>query len=464
MKTKSDLSKLVASQRAFFLSGATLPLRFRKEQLKKLYGLIDEHQQAIREAVKMDFRKPPFESFLSEEGFVLSEISFIRKRLRKWMKTRRLPSSLLNFPSSSYLHHEPYGLTLILSPWNYPFQLAINPLAGAIAAGNCAIIKPSEFAPATANIVSRIINDNFPEEFIQVVEGEAETAKYLLEEHFDYIFFTGSQKVGKIIAKTAAEQLIPVTLELGGKSPCIVDETADIRLAARRLAWGKCLNGGQTCIAPDYLYVHDSVKESLLSGIVKEWKRFYGENPKDSPDYPRIINEKQYSRLIELLDERKVYYGGEKDPMERYLSPTIIDNVTWEDPVMKEEIFGPVLPVLSYQNLDEILNIIKIKPRPLALYVFSTKGERVKNILTSLSFGGASVNDTIAHFGNPHIPFGGIGSSGYGAYHGRYSFETFSHKKGVLKKGNWLDIPLRYAPYHGKLKWLKLAYKYNIEW
>lgn len=464
MVDQNIIGDVLKRQKEFFLTGKTKNIQYRKAQLGILRDLIIENEKAIYNALNEDFRKPQFETYLSENGYMVMEINQFIKKLKKWARPRRLPSNLLNFPSSSFLMHEPYGVSLIIAPWNYPFQLAMGPLVGAMAAGNCAILKPSELAPATGKLMKRLINDNFNDDYIHVVEGDAKITQSLLAEKFDYIFFTGGIYVGKIIAEAAAKNLTPVTLELGGKSPCIVDGSMNMKLAARRIIWGKFLNNGQTCVAPDYIYVDQKYEDDLLNALKKEVIAAYGKNPEKSDDLARIINLKHFNRLKALMPDSKVYYGGQSEEAELYISPTILQDVNWEDDIMKQEIFGPLLPVLSYKSVEEVILQLKNKDKPLSLYVFSTKKTFVNRILNELSFGSGAINDTVIHYGNPYVPFGGVGQSGYGAYHGKHSFETFSHKKGIVKKGNWLDIPVRYAPYGAKLKWLKRLFKINLEW
>ena len=464
MEHQNNIVDIITRQRQFFLTGVTKSINYRKEQLRKLRDLIIENEKAIYEALRTDFRKPVFESYLSENGYMVLEINQFVKKLKQWARPKRLPSNLLNFPSSSFLMHEPYGVSLIIAPWNYPFQLAMGPLAGAMAAGNCAILKPSELAPATSALMKKLINDNFDDCYIHVMEGDARVTQSLLEEKFDYIFFTGGTYVGKIIATAAAKNLTPVTLELGGKSPCIVDGTMNMKLAARRIVWGKFLNNGQTCVAPDYIYVDIKYKDDLLIALKQEVIKAFGEDPKNSDDLARIINQKHFNRVRALIPDSKIYHGGQSEEAELYIAPTILQDVNWEDDIMKEEIFGPLLPVLSYQNIDEVILHLKSKDKPLSLYVFSTRKSFISKVLNELSFGSGAINDVIIQYGNPFVPFGGVGHSGYGAYHGKHSFETFSHKKGIVKKGNWLDVPVRYAPFGSKLKWLKKLFRINFEW
>lgn len=464
MESQNSIVDVLTRQKQFFFTGKTKNISYRKEQLRKLRDLFIENEKAIFEALKTDFRKSTFETYLSENGYMIMEVNQFIKKLKRWARPKRLPSNLLNFPSSSFLMHEPYGVSLIIAPWNYPFQLAMGPLVGAMAAGNCAILKPSELVPATSTLMKKLINDNFDDSYIHVVEGDAQVTQSLLAEKFDYIFFTGGTYVGKIIAEAAAKNLTPVTLELGGKSPCIVDGSMSMKLAARRIVWGKFLNNGQTCVAPDYIYVDQKYKSDLLSSLKKEITTAFGENPENSEDLARIINLKHFNRVKKLIPESRVYYGGQLEEAELYIAPTILQDINWEDDIMKEEIFGPLLPVLSYQNIEEVIHQLKNKGKPLSLYVFSNRKPFVNKILNELSFGSGAINDTVIHYGNPYVPFGGVGQSGYGAYHGKHSFETFSHKKGIVKKGNWLDVPVRYAPFRSKLKWLKRLFRINFEW
>jgi aldehyde dehydrogenase (NAD+) len=464
MVDQNSIRELLTRQRAYFLTGKTKNIDYRIEQLRKLRDLIIENEEAIYEALNTDFRKSRFETYLSENGYMVMEINQFVKKLKKWARPKRLPSNLMNFPSSSFLMHEPYGLTLIIAPWNYPFQLAVGPLVGAIAAGNCSILKPSELTPATSTLIKKLINDNFDERFIHVIEGDASVTQSLLAEKFDYIFFTGGIHVGKIIAEAAAKHLTPVTLELGGKSPCIVDGSMNMDLAARRIIWGKFINNGQTCVAPDYIYVDRKYREDMLISLKKQIKNAFGDNPEHSPDLARIVNQQHFDRIKALIPESKIYHGGQTNESELYISPTILQDIGWDDDVMQEEIFGPLLPVISYQDMEEMISILKRKEKPLSLYIFSTRKSFIQNVLNELSFGGGTINDTVIHYGNPYVPFGGVGQSGYGAYHGKYSFETFSHTKGIVRKGNWLDMPVRYAPYGSKLKRLKKLFKINVEW
>ncbi len=450
------IKKIVNEQKDYFYSGATLDVSFRKKSLKKLLSVIKKRESEIAEAIAKDFKKPLFESFITESGIIEDEIKFMLKRTVKLAKIKRAKTPVFHFRSSSYIVPEPYGNVLVISPWNYPFQLALSPLIGAVAAGNCAVIKPSELSPNTSEIIAEIIAESFMPGHVCVVNGGREVSEALLDEKFDYIFYTGGENVGKIVMRKASENLTPVTLELGGKSPCIVDKTADIDLSAKRIVWGKFLNAGQTCVAPDYILVDESVSEELKKRMVHYINKFYGTEPRKSPDYARIINERHTARLIGLMKDCSIYFGGDSDEKEKYISPTIINSPTWESPVMNEEIFGPILPVINYSDLDSVLDIIKKSSKPLALYLFSKSKTTESEIMMTVSFGSGAVNDTIINAGSAYIPFGGVGSSGMGSYHGIKSFETFTHYKGIIKKSNAIDINLRYPPYTDKkLKLLK---------
>lgn len=453
------IEELLKRQRTYFISGATKSVDFRIHQLQTLKKLLTQHEAELYEAVYKDFKKPEMETYATELGILHNEINFTIKKLKKWAKPKRVGQVLVNFPSRNYTIAEPYGAVLIIAPWNYPMQLALMPVIGAIAAGNTVVIKPSELTPNTSSTLKRLLNQWFKEEFIAVAEGGVETNQELLAQDFDYIFFTGSSRVGKIVMEAAAKNLAPVTLELGGKSPCVVDETADLKTTARRMAWGKCLNAGQTCVAPDYLLVQNTVQEKLLGYIKDSIREFYGVNPKLSPDFPRIVNEAHFDRLSAYLQDGTVFCGGKTDREELYIEPTILTEVPLDTAVMEEEIFGPILPVVSFNDLNEAIHLINAKPKPLSLYVF-TKNDKAENrILTECAFGGGAVNDVVAHLGNYNLPFGGVGNSGMGAYRGKYSFDTFSHTKSIMKKPFWLDVPFRYPPYKGKLKWIKRILK-----
>jgi len=455
------LPELVLAQKNFFATQQTKDISVRKAYLKKLQQEIIKKEAEIITALHLDFKKSEYESVMTEISVVLSELKLTIKNIEKWAKSKRVKPSFLNFPSSAKIYKEPYGNTLIIAPWNYPFQLAIAPLIGAIAAGNTVVLKPSELTPNTSKIIKEIIETVFNNDYVAVVEGGIPVSQKLLAIRWDYIFFTGSVFVGKIIAKAAAEFLTPTTLELGGKSPCIIDETAKLKLAAKRIVWGKFLNGGQTCIAPDYLLVHKSVKQEFVKYFKEEITKAYGQNPKSSEDFPRIINEKNWSRLTKMLDNETILAGGEINHGEKYIAPTLIDEPSLDSESMKDEIFGPILPLISYENESELTQIINTYDKPLAFYVFTTRNSFAKKMIHQFSFGGGTINDTAIHFINHNLPFGGVGESGIGKYHGKASFDTFSNAKGVVKRYNWLDVPTRYAPYKGKLKQLKTLLKFG---
>ncbi len=422
-------------------------------KLRRLRDLLTTSESAILKALQDDLGKGPGEAYLTELGIVLSELNHTIRHLKRWMRPQRVAGSLSVFPSRSRRLPEPYGLVLIMSPWNYPFQLTITPLIGAIAAGNRCVVKPSNQTPRSAQLMADLITAWLPPEEAAVVQGGREENQQLLDERFDYIFFTGGHTVGRLVMQKAAEHLTPLTLELGGKSPCIVDASADIQLAARRIAFGKGMNAGQTCVAPDYLLVHHDIKEALLQAIQAQWQAFYGQDALNCDQWPRIINQKHYERLMALMQGEKIVCGGQGDGQR--IAPTLIDEVSWQSPLMQEEIFGPLLPVISYERLDEAIEQIQQRDKPLALYVFSQDQGQTDKILQSLSFGGGCVNDTLIQLSNPHLPFGGVGASGMGSYHGRHSFDTFSHYKSVLYKGK-MDFPFRYPPYSdNKTKLLK---------
>ena len=435
-------------------------INFRKEVLTKLLNEIILHENEIVDALYFDFKKPAFEAVLSETNYVISELKDTIKNLNKWSKPRRVFPSLLNFPSKDYIYKEPYGRVLIISPWNYPFQLALCPLISAFAAGNQVVLKPSELTPKTSEIIAKIIPKVFHKNEVSVVEGGIEVSQKLLSERWDYIFFTGSAAVGKIVAKAAAENLTPTTLELGGKSPCIIDETANLKLAAKRIVWGKFINAGQTCIAPDYILIHKDMKSHFVDYLKEEITKAYGENPADSPDFARIVNTKNCQRLINMIDPKKVIFGGQSDLKNCYVAPTLIEETSLETELMKDEIFGPILPILTYEKETDIEAVISKYEKPLAFYIFTENKVFSKNMIQKYSFGGGCVNDTIIHILNNRLPFGGVGQSGIGAYHGILSFDTFSHKKSIVKKSNLIDLPLRYAPYKDKLATIKKLLKW----
>lgn len=437
----------LAAQKSFYSKGFTRPLDFRLGQLRALKKAIQHYEKRITEALYLDLGKPTFESYAAEIGFVLDEISFMLKHLSTWVSPEKVDTPLVHQPAQSEVVHEPLGVTLIISPWNYPFQLLIDPLVGAISAGNCAVLKPSELTPHTAAVIADMIKHTFDPAYITVAEGGISMNQALLDLPFDLIFFTGSTRVGKIVMEKAAKHLTPVILELGGKSPCIVDRGVPMALTARRIVWGKFLNAGQTCVAPDYVLVPREEMPQLLAAMAKEIKRFYGEDPSSSPDYARIVSENHLQRLKALVAEEHIYCGGESNPSERYFAPTLLEDVSWDAPIMQEEIFGPILPVLAYDTLEEVMTQIQDRPRPLALYVFSENQAHQQMLTRQLDFGGGCINDAVIHLATPHLPFGGVGASGMGAYHGKYSFEAFSHRKALLKRPLKLDVPLRYPPY-----------------
>ena len=450
-----DMEKLVAAQRAYFLTQATKPYAFRMQQLKKLKEWMEENEQDILDALEYDLGKSAYEAYLTEVAMVKQELKDAMHNLKKWMKPQRARTAIGQLPGTCRIYSEPYGVTLVMSPWNYPFQLTVAPLIGAICAGNCAVVKPSAYSAATSALIRRMTDELFSPEYIVSVEGGRKENASLLEQHFDFIFFTGSPSVGRLVMEKASAHLTPVSLELGGKSPVIVDETADIALTAKRLAWGKCVNAGQTCVAPDYVLVHYSREEALIEALIKELREMYTSAPLANPAWPKIINQRHFERLIGLMQSGVVSYGGQLDINGRRISPTILTEVEWDSPIMQEEIFGPLLPILPYRKLDDAIRKIQQRPKPLALYLFTQSKEVEERVMREVSFGGGCVNDTILHLATPYMPFGGVGESGMGGYHGKYSFDTFSHQKSVLKRWPKPDIPLRYAPYEGKMKWIK---------
>ena len=457
---QSTVVRLLHQQHQFFATGQTLDLAFREERLRELQHVLLKHEQALIDAMYADFKKPALESFGTEIGFVELEINMVLKNLHKWVRPKKVAETLLNFPAKSYIYTEPYGVALIIGPWNYPLQLVINPLIGALAAGNCAIVKPSELTTHTSAIIANLLRQTFQEEYVAVVEGGIKTTQNLLSQRFDTIFFTGSSQVGRVVMKAAAEHLTPVTLELGGKSPAIVAVEADLELAAKRIVWGKFMNAGQTCVAPDYVLVREQVKEELIYLMDLYIRQFYGNDPSKSPDFARIINDRHFNRLSSYLNQVNIRTGGQTDASQRYIAPTIVDQVSWDNPIMKEEIFGPILPVLTYNSSKEVVEIVNAHEKPLALYYFSSNREKQQYILRHAHFGGGCINDTLSHVANPKLPFGGVGGSGIGNYHGESSFNVFSHQKSVVHRGTWLDLPLRYPPYKNKLPILKKLFKW----
>ncbi len=444
--------ELVNRQREYFLSGKTLPVSERVNNLKKLRRAILDFEGKILQALYEDLGKSEFEAYATEIGVTLHELSYMIRKLPSLAKPRRVKTPLTHFPSTSRLYRDPYGVVLIVAPWNYPFQLLMMPLIGAIAGGNCTVLKTSASAPATSAVVKEMLLSAFPEEFIAVVEGREAGSRDLPDEEFDLIFFTGSVNVGREIMERAAKNLTPVVLELGGKSPCIVDETADLALAAKRIIWGKSINSGQTCVAPDYVLVHSSVKDALVGAMKQAIPLLLGEEMLNNKDLPCIVNQHHFERLTGLIDTGNVVYGGRSNPQERKIELTILEGVTWDCPVMQEELFGPILPILTYDDREEMLRFLARREKPLALYLFTESKEMEELVTARLSYGGGCINDTIMHVANIHLPFGGVGKSGMGSYHGKDSFAAFTHAKGVVKRAKRMDPPLRYPPYDSKGK------------
>ena len=428
--------------------------------LKSLKDEINLNEEHIYEALDLDLKKPRFETYATEIGFLLNEIELFIKKLKSWSKPQGIRPALINFPSKDYIIFEPYGKVLVISPWNYPFQLALLPAMSAFAAGNSVVLKPSEHTPNTSRLIKKIVEKVFPKELMSVIEGDSKTASKLLEKKWDYIFFTGSVKVGEIVAMAAAKNLTPYTLELGGKSPAIINSDTDLKLASKRIVWGKFLNSGQTCVAPDYLVVHKSIKGTLIKELINRIEKTFGKQLEKTDDFTAIVNEKNFNRLISLINKNKLIYGGKYDQVKRYISPTIIDSPEMNEEIMKDEIFGPILPILSFEKIEDIDEIIIKNPNPLALYVFSKNKKFNEKIINRSPFGGGAVNDTIVHLANSRLPFGGIGSSGIGSYHGKASFELFSHKKSIVRRYTWFDNNLRYAPYKNKLGLVRKIMKY----
>lgn len=442
-----ELSQLTACQKDFFSSGKTLPLSFRRGALTALERAVRAAEPELCAALRQDLGKSAFESHMCEVGLALDEIAYLRRHLGRWAAPRRAATPMAQFPARSYTLAKPKGCVLVMSPWNYPVLLTLDPLAGAMAAGCCAVVKPSAYAPATSHVLAKIIGGLFPPEYVAVVEGGRAENAALLDEAFDHIFFTGSVDVGRMVMEKAARHLCPVTLELGGKSPCIVDKTADLDIAARRIAFGKYLNCGQTCVAPDYVLCHAAVKDAFVAKLKAAIREMYGEAPLENPDYGRIVNEKHFARLLGLLQGQAVAHGGGHRAQTLQIEPTVLAGAAPGDPVMQEEIFGPILPVLTYESLPEALAFIGGRPRPLALYVFTRSQSLAREVLARCRFGGACVNDTVIHLATSRMPFGGMGESGMGGYHGKDSFDTFSHQAAVVDKATWLDLPVRYQPY-----------------
>lgn len=441
------VAMIIKEHRDYFHTGETKSVDFRIKQLQKLKKAIQNNESLIIGALYKDLHKPEFEAYATEIGYLYDSISYFAKNIKRWAKAKRVKTPTVHFGSKSYMYSEPYGTVLIVGPFNYPFQLILEPMIGAIAAGNCVVLKPSEYTPNVSRVVDKLIKETFEEKYIRVIEGGKEINEALINSPFDYIFFTGSVAVGKIVMEAAAKQLIPVTLELGGKSPCIVDKTANIDIAAQRIAWGKFMNVGQTCVAPDYMLVHRDIRQELTDKIIHKIEQFYGKNPRESKDYGRIVNERQIKRLIDLIDKNKVVLGGEYDIEALYIAPTIMDNVTWEDKIMEDEIFGPILPIIEYDDLDNVIETINRRPKPLALYLFTENRDIEQKVIESVSYGGGCINDTMTHLASPFLPFGGVGTAGLGSYHGQSSFDTFSHMKSVLKKSTKINMSFIFPPY-----------------
>ena len=444
---EKNINMVVEHQRKFFNTKETLDINKRIYYLKKLKSVILKYENEINQALYEDLGKSPSESYMCEVGLTLSELSYQIKHIKRWSRPKRHITDLTNFHGKSYSVFEPYGVVLVMAPWNYPFMLTMEPLIGAVAAGNCVVAKPSAYSPATSSIIKKILEQVFDDSYVAVVEGGRAENTELLEQRFDYIFFTGGVNVGKLVMEKAAKNLTPVSLELGGKSPCIIDKTANLKLAAKRLAFGKYLNLGQTCVAPDYLLIEETVKEKFLNILIDTVKKMYGENPLENQNYGKMINEKHYRRVMGLIDERKVILGGKGIEEQLRIEPTVLDNVTESDDVMQEEIFGPVLPVITYKEINDAVQFIETRPHPLALYIFSNDRKVQKLFTEKVTFGGGCINDTILHLATSRMGFGGVGNSGMGAYHGIKSFQTFSHEKSILRKYNWIDMPMRYQPY-----------------
>ncbi|MDD6212448.1 MAG: aldehyde dehydrogenase [Clostridiales bacterium] len=445
--TEQEIQRIIQRQRTYFRSGKTLPIEQRLTLLKKLKTVIIRREKEIADALKEDLGKSQEESYMCEIGMTLSELTYMIRHTRAFARENTVWTPLAQFASRSFIKKSPYGVALIMSPWNYPFLLSMEPLTDAIAAGNTVILKPSAYSPSTSQIMAEIVEECFLPEQAAVITGGREENQVLLEQKFDTIFFTGSQAVGKEVMRRAAEHLTPVTLELGGKSPCIVDETANLKLAAKRIVFGKYLNCGQTCVAPDYIVCQESVRDALMEELKKQTIRQFGPDPLSNPKYGKIINEKHFQRILCLMDQRKIILGGKADAAALRIAPTIMSDISWDDPVMQEEIFGPILPILTYHSTEEMISVINDRPTPLALYLFSSSKQRIRRVLDECSFGGGCVNDTIIHLATSSMGFGGMGESGMGSYHGKAGFDTFTHKKSIVDKKTWLDLPMRYQPY-----------------
>ena len=450
----NQIVEMIHKQRAFFSSGITLDVNYRIAALKKLHKAVQQNEAAIAHALHADLGKSSEEGYMCETGIVLSEISYMLHHIRRFAKEQTVATPLAQFASRSYKKPTPYGVTLIMSPWNYPFMLSLDPLVDAIAAGNTVLLKPSAYSPATSKLLKKLISELYPEEYIAVVEGGREENACLLEQKFDHIFFTGSKAVGKLVLEKAAAHLTPVTLELGGKSPCIVDQSAKLELAARRIVFGKFLNCGQTCVAPDYILCHRSVKDQFVECLKVEIRRQYGEDPLNNTQYGKIVSRKHFDRVTGLIDPDKAVFGGRFDADTRKIEPTIMDHITWDDKVMGEEIFGPLMPILTFDKVEDVIETVNKHDKPLALYLYSEDKKVIREITSRCSFGGGCVNDCIIHLATSNMGFGGVGESGMGAYHGKTGFDTFTHYKSIVDKKTWMDLPMRYQPYRKFGNWL----------
>ncbi|WP_020061783.1 aldehyde dehydrogenase [Bacillus sp. 123MFChir2] len=453
------IASIVERQKSYFYSGKTRGIEERRKQLRALYESIQRYESEIFEALKLDLNKSEHESYTTEIGYTLKEISFMIKNLSKWSKPKRVKTAMTHIGSTGKIIPEPYGVTLVIAPWNYPFQLAIAPLVGAIAAGNTVVLKPSELTPNVSSVLAKMLTELFPPEFVAVIEGGAEVSTALLKEPFDYIFFTGSVGVGKIVMEAAAKQLTPLTLELGGKSPCIVHKDAKLDVTARRIVWGKFLNAGQTCVAPDYVYVHSSIKDQFIEAIRKTVHEQYGEKPLQNEKYVRIVSRRHFERLCSFLEDGQAVVGGNYDQDKLVIEPTVLTDVTWNDAVMEDEIFGPILPLLEYENIEDLITTVQRHPKPLALYVFSEARDVQKQVTQSISYGGGCINDVVYHLATPYLPFGGVGQSGLGSYHGEQSFQTFSHYKSILSQSTAFDMKIRYSSTKSALKFIRKLLK-----
>ncbi len=461
MEAKFMLNSEIQNVRDFFQTQSTKDIKFRKKYLKALKKSIKKHEPDILDALKSDLGKNKVEAYATEVGFVMKELSYIIKELKNWAKTKSVTTPMMQFPAKSFIKYEPYGTVLIIGPFNYPFQLVMSPLIGALAAGNCAVVKPSEMTPQTSMVVQEILEEVFPEDYVKVIQGEKEVTSQLLDERFDYIFFTGSTKVGQIVYEKASKHLTPVTLELGGKSPVIIDDTANLKVAAERIAFGKFMNAGQTCVAPDYVLIDNEIKVKFVEALQATIQEFYGAQIEQSEDFGRIVNDNHFNRLVNIIEDsrQQVIYGGESNADELFVAPTIILDPKLSDSVMQQEIFGPILPIIGYDTFNEVYDIVEQYEKPLALYLFTEDSDQITAVFNRLSFGGGCVNDTILHLANPNLPFGGVGHSGIGSYHGKYSFELFSHEKSYITKSTKLESGLLFPPYKGKFKYVKQLFK-----